>query len=119
MAKLLKEGATMLDKTCPKCGTLIYRLPDKKIICPSCGSEIIIQKDTPKNNVQISSQQESTSIYNFVPLMETICSKIDQYRKILHDESDIEKIEKIVIMIDNLIRLYKKVKNINLPIDIE
>lgn len=105
----------MLDKSCPKCGTLIYRLPDKKIICPSCESEIIIQKESLKNEKKTSLQLDTTPTYNFAPLMNTIFMKIDQCRIILHNESDTTEIEKLVIVIGNLVRLYKKVKNINPP----
>jgi len=37
MAQLLSEGATMLSKSCQKCGAPLFRTKDGKVICASCG----------------------------------------------------------------------------------
>lgn len=37
MAQLLSGGATMLSKSCPKCGAPLFRTKDGKVICASCG----------------------------------------------------------------------------------
>jgi len=108
MAKLLQEGATMLNKTCPKCNTLIYRLPNKKIICPSCNSEIIIQKeDSP---IQDSSNTSPVSKkHNFEELLRTILSKIDVLNKKLQDEVDYSQMDKILAILEKLLSLYEKI----------
>ena len=113
MAQLLREGATMLDKTCPKCGTLIYRLPNKKIICPSCNSEIIIQKESSKPQHQHKEVQNVSNIHNFSPLLENLFIKIDSLNHILQNETDIYQIEKIVNIIDKTVQLYEKINRLN------
>jgi UPF0148 protein len=37
MAKLLSAGATMLSKSCPNCGSPLFKLKNGKILCASCG----------------------------------------------------------------------------------
>jgi UPF0148 protein len=37
MAKLLSAGATMLSKSCPDCGSPLFKLKDGKMLCASCG----------------------------------------------------------------------------------
>jgi len=107
MAKLLQEGATMLNKTCPKCNTLIYRLPNKKIICPSCNSEIIIQKeDSP---IQDSINTSTDSMDNFEELLRTILSKIDVLNKKLQVEADYSQMDKILTILQKLLSLYEKI----------
>ncbi len=108
MAKLLQEGATMLNYTCPKCNTLIYRLPNKKIICPSCNSEIIIQKEnsSEQNSTNISTDSK---IYNFEELSRTILSKIDVLNKKLQDEVDYSQLDKILTILEKLLSVHEKI----------
>lgn len=42
MASLLKSGATMLDKTCPRCGVPLFRLKSGEVVCPKCGQKYVI-----------------------------------------------------------------------------
>ena len=37
MAKMLSAGATMLSRSCPDCGSPLFKLKDGKILCASCG----------------------------------------------------------------------------------
>ena len=119
MAKLLREGATMLDKSCPNCGTLIYRLPNKKIICPSCNSEIIIQKDSSasKNVSQLPNSMSKIS-HDFQPVLNNLYLKLGELNHALQDESDFAKIESILTMIDKILQIYKKIHDLYLPTSI-
>ena len=44
MAKLLAQGATMLDLSCPACEAILFRLESGKVICPNCNAEIQVMK---------------------------------------------------------------------------
>ncbi len=108
MAKLLREGATMLNKTCPKCSTLIYRLPNKKIICPSCDSEIVIQKeDSPIQDP--TNDPMNSNVHNFNDLLNTIFTKMDDINKKLQNESDLIQIERLTSVIEKLLVVYEKI----------
>jgi UPF0148 protein len=108
MAKLLQEGATMLDKTCPKCNSLIYRLPNKKIICPSCNSEIIIQKE-PSSVEKIQKNSPNSKEFKFEDLLRTVLSKMDVLNKKLQDEIDYGQMDKIITIINKLLSVYEKI----------
>ena len=107
MAKLLREGATMLDKTCPKCNTLIYRLTSGKIICPSCNSEIIIQKES--SPVPISKIDElNPKNHDFTLVLNSIYNQITSLSSDLNQESDIKKIQKVLDLISRLLDVYER-----------
>jgi len=41
MAELLKSGATMLQQTCPECGTPLFR-KGRETFCPKCNRPVVI-----------------------------------------------------------------------------
>ena len=110
MAKLLQEGATMLDKVCPQCNTLIYRLPNKKIICPSCNREIIIQKEQLSQN-GVPSNASSVN-HDFSSIRNVIFSKIELLGQTLHTERDIYQVEKLITIIDKTVQVYERISNL-------
>ena len=110
MAKLLREGATMLDKSCPRCGTLIYRLPNKKMMCPSCNSEIVIQNETKLQKTQPS--HASSRAQYFSPLLSTLQMKLEFLNQKLQNETDINQIEKIITILEKVLHIYEKIYQI-------
>ena len=59
MAKLLQNGATMLDQYCPQCNNILYRLNNKTIFCPICNQEVKIMSDQEFDS--IGKQEEGLS----------------------------------------------------------
>jgi UPF0148 protein len=47
MSELLKSGATMLSKTCPECGSPLFKV-GKDIVCAKCNKQVVIVKATQK-----------------------------------------------------------------------
>ena len=45
MADLLRNGATMLSRSCPECGTPLFKLKSGEIICANCQRRVIIVPD--------------------------------------------------------------------------
>ena len=111
MAKLLQEGATMLDKVCPECNTLIYRLPNKMIICPSCNREIIIQKQNSSHD-RIPSQEKPIT-HNFSVIKDIVFSKIELLGQTLHSERDIYQVEKLITILEKTLQLYERLSNLH------
>ncbi len=111
MAKLLKEGATMLNNACPKCNTLIYKLRNGKIVCPSCNSEIIIQKETTSPQ-EIKTPINNVKDHNFTPVLNSIFMKVQKFSDELQQESDIIQIEKLIHLIEKLLDLYVRISKI-------
>ncbi len=65
MAKLLQNGATMLNIECPKCNKILFKLKDENIFCPNCNSIIKIAKN---NEIPLS---ENNNLYNKESLVGT------------------------------------------------
>jgi len=62
MAELLSAGATMLSKSCPNCGSPLFRLKDGKILCATCGyspdSEAAGKQTVPKDRSEGEGQTD-------------------------------------------------------------
>ena len=59
MAAMLRNGATMLDKYCPKCSKILFKIENDKIFCPVCEMEVIIQSE----GSGISHSEKSEDLY--------------------------------------------------------
>jgi uncharacterized Zn finger protein (UPF0148 family) len=52
MGKLLRQGAALLNKACPKCNTPLLRLSDGKMYCAKCDKEVVEDKsDQPSEAI--------------------------------------------------------------------
>lgn len=45
-AELLRQGATMLSLTCPKCNSPLFRLKNGDIVCPIHGKVIVVSSES-------------------------------------------------------------------------
>jgi uncharacterized Zn finger protein (UPF0148 family) len=46
MGKLLRQGAALLDKACPKCNTPLLRMPDGVMYCAKCDKRVVEEAAT-------------------------------------------------------------------------
>ena len=84
MSELLKSGATMLSKTCPECGSPLFKV-GKDIICAKCNKQVVIVKATEKED-KIT---EEAVLSN---LEQTVLSKIKEVNNAINSENDKEKL---------------------------
>ena len=84
MSELLKSGATMLSKTCPECGSPLFKV-GKDIICAKCNKQVVIVKATEKED-KIT---EETVLSN---VEQTVLSKIKEVNNAINSENDKEKL---------------------------
>ena len=84
MSELLKSGATMLSKTCPECGSPLFKV-GKDIICAKCNKQVVIVKATQKED-KIT---EETVLSN---VEQTVLSKIKEVNDAINSENDKEKL---------------------------
>ncbi|MBD3352816.1 MAG: hypothetical protein GF364_15115 [Candidatus Lokiarchaeota archaeon] len=113
MAQLLRNGATMLDLTCPKCDNILYRLKSSKIICPACNREVIIQDNTNRNETiesietmaetGESSKIKSISNINIGVLSESINKIIQMLKK----SNQINQLMDLSVILERLVKTYK------------
>ena len=52
-AELLKEGAVMLQETCPICGSPLYKLKDGRIVCPIHGEIMKIKSKKEETAIKV------------------------------------------------------------------
>lgn len=114
MANLLREGATMLDISCPNCDNILFKLKDGNMFCPNCKQYVVREEDikekSENNDVNsIKTQVESPDTHkNFNFERKIIKNKISNLIKELESEDSDVKMELLVNMIDRLVEIYNK-----------
>jgi UPF0148 protein len=84
MADLLKSGATMLQETCPVCGTPLFR-KGKETFCPKCNQPVAIIKTAEDESRLMSDKVLENS-------EKTLLAKIQEMNSYLRSETDPEKL---------------------------
>lgn len=105
MAALLRQGATMLDKTCPHCGVPLFKLKSGEIICPKCGQRFVF----------VSSDEEEIEARSNIELqsLESVVSeKIAELRMMLGSTHDVGDIEKIGSALEKLLSVLESARRI-------
>ncbi|MCF2138979.1 MAG: hypothetical protein K9W44_02840 [Candidatus Lokiarchaeota archaeon] len=118
MANLLRNGATMLDKYCPKCNSILFRLQNNDIFCPNCNkdlSKIKNQKADLNENRKvltnygnkINQYPESTTFHD---LNKIFSKKINDLCLMMDSTEDLYVIEKILSNIDKILSIMQKLR---------
>jgi UPF0148 protein len=109
MADMLRNGATMLDKYCPKCENILFRLKNKIVFCPVCNLEVKIIKSDMNGKEQQSdhiptpintSFEELNNIYS--NLFHKLSLQITNINEIFLMEKYINVLSKIMEIIKNI-----------------
>jgi UPF0148 protein len=84
MADLLKSGATMLQQTCPQCGTPLFR-KGRETFCPKCNRPVVIIKSAEDENRLLTAQiLDSTE--------QTLLTKMNEINSAIKAEADPERL---------------------------
>jgi len=80
MADLLKSGASMLQETCPQCGTPLFRR-GTETFCAKCNRPVVIIRNA-EDESRLATEQilEGTE--------QTVLAKIQQINAVLKSETD-------------------------------
>jgi len=84
MAELLKSGATMLQETCPECGTPLFRR-GKETFCPQCNRPVVIIQ-TAEDETRLATDKI------FDTSEQTLLTKIQEVNLALKNETDPDKL---------------------------
>jgi UPF0148 protein len=84
MSDLLKSGATMLQETCPVCGTPLFR-KGKETFCPKCNQPVAIVKTTEDETRLMTDRVLENSEH-------TLLTKIQETSSALKGETDPERL---------------------------
>lgn len=112
MAQLLRQGATMLDLTCPKCENLLFKLKDGKIFCPSCNQQVIRQSNTNNSSVQIDNNRnlvKSDNSHGNGKLQSILIKKMTEYTSLLENCTQHAEIKKILEILHLMVSLRDKI----------
>lgn len=112
MAALLRQGATMLDATCPNCNVPLFRLKSGEIICPKCGQRFLL----------VSSDEEELEAKTQITLqgLEAILSKkINELGLLLDAAENMDDISTIGGALETLLTLMEKSRRLRMINSIE
>jgi len=109
MGALLREGAKMLDYSCPECNNLLFQLKNGKILCPTCNREVIFKTD---ENINIESDKSLTQDKRISSLSDIILIEIEKYTKILNTSFQLSQVKEILDIIEKLIDIYIKISKV-------
>ncbi len=102
MAELLRSGATMLDRSCPECGSPLFRLRSGEIWCAKCGKRVLIvssEKDEPREALWDSTEN-------------VLVSKISSVERMLEAEEDPSVIRSLADTLSVLLGALERLKRI-------
>ena len=131
MARYLRNGASMLDKYCPKCNSILFKLKSGKIFCLECNQEVkivnseeelaLILSENRKieqkfNNPFENNSNDISSIKDFGEINNQISRLINKLLQILENTSDMQLIEKILLNIERSLDIIIKFREIQKPI---
>jgi UPF0148 protein len=98
MAELLRNGATMLSKSCPECATPLFELKSGEIICANCQRRVVIVPEGEEKIAEAGIQLESVE--------KVLIEKLVSLSKVISEESDPKTLlslsELLKSLLDNL-----------------
>lgn len=111
MAQLLREGATMLDLTCPQCDNIIFKLKTGNKYCPTCNKEVFYENEF-KIIKQKDLSEEKKDERNLINEKMIIRDKINKISILIANNEQISMIKDLLDVLDKLLDVYQKLSNI-------
>jgi UPF0148 protein len=111
MAQLLREGATMLDLTCPQCNNIIFKLKSGKKFCPSCNKEILFESEFEKVKPQEITEQKFDEIGLKGEIL-IIKKKISKICKLIEENDQLTNIRELLDILEKLLGIYQKMSHL-------
>ena len=113
MADFLHNGATMLDKNCPRCDTILFRLKNKTIFCTKCEQEVVIVKSREEELEW--TRKKANSIKNnvsptFSDLNNLFASLIKKLSQQLNNIENMTALGKVLENIDSALSIMQKLR---------
>ena len=102
MADLLREGATMLSRSCPECGTPLFQLKNEDIICANCQRRVVIVPEGEEATAEAGLQLESVE--------KIIVEKLVKLGQLMSQETDPEALKAHSELMDSLLGNLEKLR---------
>ena len=104
MADVLKAGGTMLQDTCPECGSPLFKIKDE-VWCLSCNKRVIIVKEgepTP----------DLTDLTELGNIEKIVLKKLRENSQQISDESDPSKLRELGSLLSTWLEVLDKLRKI-------
>jgi len=113
MAQLLRSGNTMLNQACPVCNNPIFRDKNGKVFCPVCNREIVFVDAEVKKKLQNNEESEKVQDNDSLSFLnQIIIEKINLIAQKLNSETQIDSIERYVVLLTNIFALLDKINKL-------
>lgn len=104
-AELLRQGATMLDMSCPLCHMPLFKLKNGDIVCPNHGKVYIVKDEEEEKKITYS-----LSLDNIEEILLKNTSIIAE--KLKNDPMDSDALLQVIRYLDAIERI-RKIKSIS------
>ena len=115
MAKMLRQGSTMLDLSCPQCKNILFRRSDGKIFCPICEQEVIIMKtddSRPLNSELVIPSIQSVNHLTLNEMMIFFQDFLNKSIAMLKNVEDQSNIEHLLHQISQILDIIHKLRDL-------
>jgi len=119
MAHLLRNGATMLDKYCPRCNNILFRQKNGIIFCTSCNQEVKIVQASSSNQLELETVEASNInqnsehfFFTFTEMTNTLSLLNSKLLNGVNDLAELDQIEKRLNLVSLILDIIKKIKEI-------
>ena len=102
MADLLRQGATMLSRSCPECGTPLFQLKSGDIVCANCQRRVVIVPEGEEATAEAGVRLESVET--------VIVEKLVKLGQTMSQESDPEALKSLSELMDSLLGNLEKLR---------
>lgn len=103
MANLLRQGATLTELACPACASPLFKLKSGKLWCAECKKRVVVVKEG-------ESVENVTSKLLLSNMELTILKKIEETRKKMDKETDVEQLQKLSSTLSTLLDNLEKIR---------
>ncbi|HDQ06400.1 MAG TPA: hypothetical protein ENN36_06745 [Candidatus Bathyarchaeota archaeon] len=103
MADLLRQGATLMEHSCPACSSPLFKLKSGELWCVSCKKRVIILKEGEP-------EPKAPQAPAFSSLESTILAKIEALEKQLAEETDAEKLNSLGATLSTLLENLERIR---------
>ncbi len=115
MAELLRNGATMLDEYCPKCGNILFRLKSQQLYCPSCNVEIRYSDQNDIEQSQSYQKLETAQTTNddtFKDVKQVYTEIFTRITNEIKNVKEISRLKQLLEVQNEILELIKKVRDL-------
>ncbi|MFX1563133.1 MAG: Sjogren's syndrome/scleroderma autoantigen 1 family protein [Promethearchaeota archaeon] len=107
MGKLLRQGAALLDKACPKCNTPLLKMTDGTMYCANCDKRVVEEGAIKGKEKTIAPKSDVLT-----QLASHILLSLDVLCKTLPEKSHLEEIRKFAEVTEKLVKTLHMIRDL-------